>query len=166
MTVHVDPPSDEVLEIEQLGDTAQDQDALGTGWMDVLLTAFNRMIAEDIIEPADDEQPDSWAADMRSWCRAAAEYHRDRAGRTTIVDARRESMTRPAAATIIDALVFALRRGVGELANADSRRRLSELNEEQLRDVCSRLRNFKPAIGKTWTPEEVEALAIIWGELK
>jgi hypothetical protein len=66
--------------------TAQDQYALGTGWRDVLLTAFNRMIAEDIIEPADDEKPDPWAADIPSWRRAAAEYHRDRAGRCLIVE--------------------------------------------------------------------------------
>jgi hypothetical protein len=146
--------------------TAQDQDALGTGWMDILLTAFNRMIAEDIIEPADDEEPDPWAADMPSWRRAAAEYHGVRAGRITIVETGRENKTRPAAAATVDALVFSLRRGVGELSNADSRRRLSELNEEQLREVCSQLRNFKPEIEKMWTPEEIEALAIVWGELK
>jgi hypothetical protein len=146
--------------------TAQDQDALGTGWMDILLTAFNRMIAEDIIEPADDEEPDPWAADMPGWRRAAAGYHRDRAGRTTIVEVKRENMTRAAAAATIDALAYSLRRGVGELANADGRRRLSELSEAQLREVCSRLQNFKPGIGKAWAPEEIEALAIVWGELK
>jgi hypothetical protein len=146
--------------------TAQDQDALGTGWMDILLTAFNRMIAEDIIEPAADEKPDPWAADMPSWRRAAAEYHRDRAGHTAVVDARHENMTRPAAAATIDALVFSLRRGVGELANADSRRRLSELSEEQVRIVCRRLQSFKPEIVTPWPPEEIEALMIIWDELK
>jgi hypothetical protein len=146
--------------------TAQDQDALGTGWMDILLTAFNRMIAESIIEPADDEEPDAWAPDMPSWRRAAAEYHRDRAGRTAIVETRHENRTRAAAAATVDALVFSLRRGVNELAKPDTMRRLSELSEEQLREVCSRLRNFKPEIGKMWTPEEIEALAIVWGELK
>jgi hypothetical protein len=135
-------------------------------WGSLLVGVFNHMIAVGAIEPADDEEPDSWAADMPGWRRAAAGYHRDRAGRTTIVEVKRENMTRAAAAATIDALVFSLRRGVGELANADSRRRLSELNEEQLREVCSRLRNFKPEIGKVWTPEEIEALAIVWGELK
>jgi hypothetical protein len=66
--------------------TAQDQYALGTGWRDVLLTAFNRMIAEDIIEPADDEEPDPWAADMPGWRRAADQYHSNRAGRALIVE--------------------------------------------------------------------------------
>jgi hypothetical protein len=122
------------------------------------------MIAESIIEPADDEEPDPWAAEMPSWRRAAAEYHRDCAGRTTIVETRRENMTRAAAAATIDALVFSLRRGVGEFANADSRRRLSELNEEQARIVCRRLQSFKPEIATPWPPEEIEALMIIWGE--
>jgi hypothetical protein len=144
----------------------QDQGALGTGWMDILLTAFNRMIAEDIIEPADDEKPDPWAEDMPSWRRAAAEYHRDRAGRTAIVETRHENRTRAAATATIDALAFSLRRGVGELANADSQRRLSELSEEQARIVCRRLQSFKPEIATPWLPEEIEALMIIWGELK
>jgi hypothetical protein len=87
-------------------------------------------------------------------------------GHTAVVDARHENMTRPAAAATIDALVFSLRRGVGELANADSRRRLSELSEEQVRIVCRRLQSFKPEIATPWPPEEIEALMIIWGELK
>src|SRR5204863_5563230 len=37
-----------------------------------------------------------WAADMPSWQRAAAKYHYDRAGRTTIVEIKRENMTRAA----------------------------------------------------------------------
>jgi hypothetical protein len=144
--------------------TAQDQGALGTGWMDILLTAFNRMIAEDIIEAADDEEPDPWGADMPSWRRAAAEYHRDRAGRTAIVETRHENMTHTAAAATVDAVAFSLRRGVGELANADSQRRLSELSEEQTRIVCRRLQSFKPEIATPWPPEEIEALMIIWDE--
>jgi hypothetical protein len=103
---------------------------------------------------------------MPCWRRAAAEYHRDRAGLAAIVETRRENMTRAAAAATIDALVFSLRRGVGELANADSRRRLSELNEEQVRIVCRRLQSFKPEMATPWPPEEIEALMIIWGELK
>jgi hypothetical protein len=58
------------------------------------------------------------------------------------------------------------------------------LSEEQLRAVCDRLRNFKPQpalanpsmmpsrneniseIAKAWTTEEIEALVIIWSNLK
>jgi hypothetical protein len=103
---------------------------------------------------------------MPSWCRAAAEHHNDRAGRPAIVENRHKNMTRAAAAATIDALVWRLRRGAGELADADSRRRLSELNDEQVRIVCRRLQSFRPEIATPWPPEEIEALMIIWGELK
>jgi hypothetical protein len=66
----------------------------------------------------------------------------------------------------IDALVYSLRRGINELTGPDAKRRLSELSEEQLRAVCERLRNFKPEIAPAWTPEEAEALTVIWSELK
>jgi hypothetical protein len=65
-----------------------------------------------------------------------------------------------------DALVYSLRRGINELTSPDAKRRLSELSEDQLRAVCERLRNFKPEIASAWTPEEVEALTVIWSELK
>jgi hypothetical protein len=134
-------------------------------WGSLLVNVFNRMIAVGVIEPADDE-PDPWAADEPSWRRAAAEYHRDCAGRAIIVETRHENVTRAAAASTIDALAFSLRRGVAELANADSRRRLSELSDEQVRIVCRRLQSFKPEIATPWPPEELEALMIIWGKLK
>jgi hypothetical protein len=133
-------------------------------WGSLLVSVFNRMIAAGTIEPTDDEEPDRWRADMPSWRRAGAAYHRDRADRTAIVEIRRENMTGAAAAATIDALVFSLRRGVGELANADSRRRLSQLNEEQVRIVCRRLQNFRPEIAMPWPPEEIEAIIIIWSE--
>jgi hypothetical protein len=126
---------------------------------------FNHIIAVGAIEPADDEEPRPWAADMPSWRRAAAQYHRERAGRNAIVETG-QNMTRAAAAATIDALAYSLRRGVGELAQPATKRRLSELSEEQLRAVCDRLRNFKPGIATPWVPEEVEALTIIWSELK
>jgi hypothetical protein len=73
---------------------------------------------------------------------------------------------RSAPEATIDALVYTLRRGINELTSPDAKRRLSELSEDQLRAVCERLRNFKPEIAPAWTPEEVEALTVIWSELK
>jgi hypothetical protein len=136
------------------------QDHLGTGWMDILLTAFNRMVAKDLIEPADDEEPDPWAADMPGWRRAAAGYHSDRAGRIAIVETRHE--TRAAAAATIDALVFSLRRGVGALAQPDSVRRLSMLDRDQLKTVCRRVQAFQPGIAEPWSTNEVDALISAW----
>jgi hypothetical protein len=71
---------------------------------------------------------------------------------------------KPAPEATIDALVYSLRRGINELTSPDAKRRLSELSEDQLRAVCERLRNFKPEIASAWTPEEVEALTIIWSD--
>jgi hypothetical protein len=73
---------------------------------------------------------------------------------------------RSAPEATIDALVYSLRRGINELTSPDAKRRLSELSEDQLRAVCERLRNFKPEIAPAWTPEEVEALTVIWSELR
>jgi hypothetical protein len=73
---------------------------------------------------------------------------------------------RSAPEATIDALVYSLRRGINELTSPDAKRRLSELSEDQLRAVCERLWNFKPEIVPAWTPEEVEALTVIWSELK
>jgi hypothetical protein len=70
-----------------------------------------------------------------------------------------------AAAATVEALVYGLRDGIEKL-NHDRLRRLSELNEEQLRAVCERLQNFKPHIAPAWSPEEVEALAVIWSDLR
>jgi hypothetical protein len=70
------------------------------------------------------------------------------------------------AESVVEALMFSLRRGVNELARPDTKRRLSGLSEDQLRAVGRRLQNFKPEIATAWTPEQVEALFIVWSELK
>jgi hypothetical protein len=106
MTANVQPPED-----------------IDTDWASITLRTFNLAIAVGAIEPADDEEPDPWAADMPGWRRAAAGYHRDRAGRTTIVEIKRENMTRAAAVSTFDAVMFALRRGVNELAKPDTMER-------------------------------------------
>jgi hypothetical protein len=67
-----------------------------------------------------------------------------------------------AAASTIEALMFALRRGGEALTNPNNQRRLSELSETQLHEVCARLQNFKPEIARRWTTDEIEVLATIW----
>jgi hypothetical protein len=64
-----------------------------------------------------------------------------------------------AAPATVEALMFSLRsRGVGALGGSDTRRRLSELNAAQLREVALRLRKLKPKIARAWSPKEVEVL--------
>jgi hypothetical protein len=70
-----------------------------------------------------------------------------------------------AAKSEVEALEFSLRNGVAALMTPDTKGRLSELSEDQLRGVCTQLQNFKPNIAPVWTTEEVEALVIIWSEL-
>jgi hypothetical protein len=70
-----------------------------------------------------------------------------------------------AAASTVEALMFGLRDGIDALpTNFERLRRLSELSETQLHEVCARLQNFKPAIARPWTADEVAALVAIWAK--
>jgi hypothetical protein len=71
-----------------------------------------------------------------------------------------------AAASTVEALMFGLRDGIDALPTKPERlRRLSELSETQLHEVCARLQNFKPQIATAWTPGEVQALVSIWSKI-
>jgi hypothetical protein len=61
--------------------------------------------------------------------------------------------------------MYGLRSGTGKLTKSDTQRRLSQLSEAQLREVCARLQNFKPNIASAWSPDEVAALAKIWSKI-
>jgi hypothetical protein len=63
-----------------------------------------------------------------------------------------------AAGTTVEALVYGLRSGVKELSAPDTLGRLCELDDEQLRAVVLRLRNFMPHIAPAWTPNEIATL--------
>jgi hypothetical protein len=64
------------------------------------------------------------------------------------------------AASTVEALTFSLRSGVGALARRDVRVPLSELNEEQLGEVCARLlAHWK------WSESDLEAIASLWSGL-
>src|SRR5262245_6205108 len=70
-----------------------------------------------------------------------------------------------AAASTVEALMYTLRAGGTALACPHARRRLSELSEAQLHEVCARLQRFQPRIARAWTPVEVELLVAIWVDL-
>jgi len=70
-----------------------------------------------------------------------------------------------AAASSIEALMFALRAGGTALACPHARRRLAELAEPQLHEVSARLQTFQPKIARSWTPFEVELLVAVWSDL-
>ena len=70
-----------------------------------------------------------------------------------------------AAASTIEALMFSLRAGGAALACSHARRRLAELTEAQLHEVCARLQRIDPNIARAWTPIEVELLVAVWSDL-
>jgi hypothetical protein len=117
---------------------------------------------------------------------AALEYHEARGNRVSIAPYTPEAIARlrrlmddsvsldrawhelnirnrPAASATLEALVFSLRRGVQELLQPDTRRRLSELAEDQVEAVCHRIQNFKPAIAPAWPSDDVGLLISAWG---
>lgn len=61
--------------------------------------------------------------------------------------------------------MYSLRRGVNELTQPDTLRRLSILDEGQIKAVCRRLQNFKPEIATRWSSEKVAALIAKWKKL-
>jgi hypothetical protein len=121
-----------------------------------------------------------------SWKSAAREYHeaRQRSGdkpqppdlqllalldpKVSLEQAQHKLLERRragAASSTVEALMFGLRDGIDALpTNPERLRRLWELSETQLHEVCARLQNFKPAIARPWTADEVAALASIWAK--
>jgi len=66
----------------------------------------------------------------------------------------------------VEGLMYALRKGGSALNESSNLRRLGELSEPQLHELCARLQKFKPHIARAWTPAEIEALVVTWTEVK
>jgi hypothetical protein len=49
-------------------------------------------------------------------------------------------------------------RGVQALDEPNTRRRFSQLSDDQLLEVAGRLQRLKPEIARAWSAEEIEAL--------
>jgi len=59
--------------------------------------------------------------------------------------------------------MFSLReRGTKALEEANTKRRLGDLSEQQLHEVCGRLQRLKPNIAPTWVPEQITVLVNAW----
>jgi len=70
-----------------------------------------------------------------------------------------------AAYSTVEALMYQLRSGTNALANLDAQRRLSELDEQQLREVVIRLQKFGSDVAKSWKSKDIEILIAIKGKL-
>jgi hypothetical protein len=64
----------------------------------------------------------------------------------------------------IDALVFSLRRGLGELTQPDTQRRLSAVAEDRLEAVCLSVQTFQPNIAEPWSADDADLLIAAWGK--
>jgi hypothetical protein len=129
-----------------------------------------------------DVAADAWKAP--GWREAAVDYHKSSGGKPpeppdpqllalldpaiSLEQAQRKLLEHRrdgAASSTVEALMFGLRDCIDALPTKPERlRRLSELSETQLHEVCARLQNFKPAIARPWTADEVAALVAIWAK--
>jgi hypothetical protein len=73
---------------------------------------------------------------------------------------------RPAPSSLVEALVFSLRRGVDEFTQPDTQRRLSALAEDQLEAVCLRVQAFQPKIAEPWSADDVDLLISAWRKFR
>jgi hypothetical protein len=125
---------------------------------------------------------DAWAGE--SWKRTSEEYRNERGDRPTVVEIDQVELRRlrpllntevslphvyaeirarrtigRAADSIVEALMLSLRgRGVQALDEPDTRRRLGQLNDEQIVEVGDRFQRLKPEIARAWSAEEIGAL--------
>ena len=128
--------------------------------------------------------------DDKNWKTAAREYHPARGNRTLIVELEPERLAQlrrlmadnisldrtwaelnqrqrvDAPQATVEALMFSLRSGVAALSTPDTQRRLSELDLEQVREVCGRVQNFKQHIAPPWTEADVGLLIELAIELR
>jgi hypothetical protein len=131
---------------------AEEAASAGTHWSGVVEAAVKMMVAAGIVaEPMTTFPETCAAADARARTkRNGASPHYSRA--------------QSAALTTVEALMLALRRGVNELAEPDTLRRLSALKGNQVRAVCRRVQAFKPEIAPPWSAEEAATLIAKWRE--
>src|SRR5262249_45111067 len=158
----------------------------GTDRSGLVAAALEMMIAAGIIEQPEPKTMTTW--DGPSWRASAKDYYEQRASRRTsetispgrLAHLRRlmaddssidhawheleADRTAPKATT--DALMFSLRRGINELTQPSTLRRLSTLDEYQLEDVCLRVQAFTQRIAPAWSAADVDLLISAWRKFR
>src|SRR5262249_44748337 len=71
-----------------------------------------------------------------------------------------------AAASTVEALKFSWRRGINELTQPSTLRRLSTLDEYQLEDVCLRVQAFQQRIAPAWSAADADLLISAWRKFR
>ena len=158
----------------------------GTDWSGVVGAALEMMIAAGIIEQPEPKTMTTW--DGPSWRASAKDYHEQRASRRTSETISPERLAhlrrlvaddisidrawhelqadRTAPKATVDALMFSLRRGINELTQPSTLRRLSTLDEYQLEDVCLRVQAFPQRIAPAWSAADVDVLISGWRKFR
>ena len=117
-----------------------------TDWPGVVDAALEIMVAAGVIRP---EQ-------------STFELACEQADRKRQPHPSRQEVAMGAPATTVEALVFSLGRGVNELTQPDTKRRLAALDAHQLKEACRRVQAFHPKIAKQWLADDVERLISAW----
>jgi hypothetical protein len=158
----------------------------GTDWSGLVAAALEMMIAAGIIEQPEPKTMTTW--DGLSWRASAKDYHEQRASRRTSETISPERLAhlrrlmadeisidrawheleadRTAPKATVDALMFSLRRGINELTQPSTLRRLSTLDEYQLEDVCLRVQAFQQRIAPAWSAADVDLLISAWRKFR
>jgi hypothetical protein len=130
---------------------AKEATRVGSDWPGVISAAVSMLTVAGIIAP----EPSTF----EQACEQA-----DR--RRQYISSGRVAAPRNRPAPAIEALVFALRRGVGELTQPDTQQRLSALDADQLEAVCLRVQAFQPTIAEPWSAEDADLLISTWRKLR
>ena len=158
----------------------------GTDWYGVVTAALEMLVTAGIIEQPEPKTMTTW--DGPSWRASAKDYHEQRASRRTSETISRERLAhlrrlmaddssidrawheleadRTAPKATVDALMFSLRRGINELTQRSTLRRLSTLDEYQLEDVCLRVQAFQQRIAPAWSAADVDLLISAWRKFR
>ena len=158
----------------------------GTDWYGVVTAALEMLVTAGIIEQPEPKTMTTW--DGPSWRASAKDYHEQRASRRTSETISRERLAhlrrlmaddssidrawhkleadRMAPKATVDALMFSLRRGINELTQRSTLRRLSTLDEHQLEDVCLRVQAFQQRIAPAWSAADVDLLISAWRKFR
>ena len=165
---------------------AEEAVRVGTDRSGLVAAAVEMMITAGIIEQPEPKTMTTW--DGPSWRASAKDYHEQRASRRTSETISRERLAhlrrlmaddssidrawhkleadRMAPKATVDALMFSLRRGINELTQPSTLRRLSTLDEFQLEDVCLRVQAFQQRIAPAWSAADVDLLISAWSKFR
>ena len=161
-------------------------EAVRTSTSGLVAVALEMMIAAGIIEQPEPETVTTWDGPSRR--ASAKDYHEQRASRRTSEAISLERLAhlrrlmaydisidrawheleadRTAPKATVEALMFSLRRGINELAQPSTLRRLSTLDEYQLEDVCLRVQAFQQRIAPAWSADDVDLLISAWRKFR